>query len=79
MEMVSSSPFSTYLSLVVSSSLAELVSTISRETPAPFCLGHRNWRRISLSLDFSIVKRVWIFLSSFRLPSWDAYFALSYR
>ena len=65
MEVVSSSTFcSTSLSIVVPSLLAELVSIVSRETPAPFLIGRRNWRRLALSLDFSVVRRVCIFLYS---------------
>ena len=64
MEVVSSFPFCyTFLSVVVLSSLAELVSIVIHETPAPFFLGSRNCRRLALSLGFSVVRRVWSFLS----------------
>ena len=78
--MVSSSPFcSTSLSLVVPSSLAVLVYIVSRETPDPFCLGGITCSRLNLSLAFSVVRIVWSFLSSWRLPSWDDYFVISSR
>ena len=65
MEVLFSYPFcSTYLSMVVPSSLEELLCIVSCENPAPFCLGCRNWRLLALSLDFYVVMRVWIFLSS---------------
>ena len=65
MEVVSSSIFcSTSLSVVVPSSLSELVFIVSCETPAPFGLSCRNRIRLAPSLAFSVVRRVWSFLSS---------------
>ena len=65
MEVVSDYNFcSTSLSVVVPYSLSELASIVSRKTPATFCLGRRNRRRLALSLSFYVVRRVWIFLSS---------------
>ena len=79
MEVVSSSIFcSTSLSVVVPSSLSELVFIVSCETPAPFGLSCRNRIRLAPSLAFSVVRRVWSFLSSWRLPRRSDYFALSY-
>ena len=79
MEMVSSSLFcSTSLSLKVHFSLA-VFFIVSHETPAPFGLGCRNFRRLALSLDFSFVRRVLSFFSSWRLPSCNSYLSLSSR
>ena len=63
---------------MVPSLLSVLVSVVSRDTPATFCLGRINWRRLAPSLDFSVVKRVWSFLSYWELPSWAASIAISY-
>ena len=80
MEIISSSHFcSTSLSSRVPLSLAVLVSIVSYETPDPFSIGCINWSPLALSLDFSVVRIVCSFFSSWRLPSWAASFALYSR
>ena len=65
--------------MVVPSSLVVFVLIVSLKTPAPFCLGCIDRRRISLSLDIYVVRILCSFLSSWRLPSWAAYFSISLR
>ena len=56
---VSNSRFcSASLSSAVPSSFIVLVPIVSRETPAPFFLGHRKWRLLDLSLDLLVGRRV---------------------
>ena len=58
-EMVSNYPLCyASLSSGVPSSFVVLVSIFNHETPANFCLGCRNRRSLSISLDFSGVRRV---------------------
>ena len=58
-DMFSGSIFcSTSLSLGIPSSLVEFVSILSRGNPSPFYFGRRRRRRLSVSLDFSVVRRV---------------------
>ena len=79
-EIYSSYPLCyTYQSSGVAYLFVLLALIVSRETPAPFCLGWRKWRLLDCSLAFSVMRRVWIFLYSWGFPCLDDSLGISSR